>query len=111
MTKQENKTYDAVFGITRRMSHWARLLSLACLVVLFFAFASSGVMAQPSVAPRIEVQGVECWVHTVKKKETLYAISRLYGVSQTEIAARNPDIYYGIKKGQKLLIPIPQELR
>ena len=60
---------------------------------------------------RIVVNQREYWVHTVEKGETLYAISRRYGISLTEIATANPDIYYGLKKGAKLRIPIPPSQR
>ncbi len=60
---------------------------------------------------RIVVNQREYWVHTVEKGETLYAISRRYGISLTEIATANPNIYYGLKKGAKLRIPIPPSQR
>ena len=82
-------------------------------VLLFLGFAS--VYAQSTsdsiVAPRITVGEDEFWLHSVTKGETLYAISRKYNVAQTSIAAANPQIYYGIKEGQLLRIPIPEALR
>lgn len=64
------------------------------------------VAAQTNEPVRVEIGGQQYWIHTVKKGETLYAISKQYAVSQTVIATHNPDIYYGLKKGQKLKIPI-----
>ena len=43
--------------------------------------------------------------HIVKKGETLYGISKTYGISQEEIVANNPQISTGVKVGQELIIP------
>jgi LysM repeat protein/ABC-type branched-subunit amino acid transport system substrate-binding protein len=44
-------------------------------------------------------------VHVVKKGETLYSISRHYGISTEEIIRLNPDVKDGMKTDQKLIIP------
>lgn len=44
-------------------------------------------------------------VHNVEKGETLYSISRLYGISVDEIIRLNPDVKDGVKIGKKLIIP------
>ena len=44
-------------------------------------------------------------VHIVKKKETLYSISRKYGVSLNEIYKANKNLTTNIRIGQKILIP------
>ncbi|MEJ6735856.1 MAG: LysM peptidoglycan-binding domain-containing protein [Flavobacteriales bacterium] len=44
--------------------------------------------------------------HTVKKKQTLYAISKLYEVKQQAIVAANPDLVDGLKDGQEIKIPV-----
>jgi len=43
--------------------------------------------------------------HEVQKEETLYSISRKYGISQDEITRLNPDAKNGVKVGEKLIIP------
>lgn len=43
--------------------------------------------------------------HEVKRKETLYGISKLYSVDQIEILKANPSARDGIKKGDQLRIP------
>lgn len=88
-----------------------RAFVLSLVVVLLFSSRVGAVGVSDSItSPRIIVEGTEYWVHTVAKGETLYAISRKYGVSQTIIAAANPQIYYGIKEGESLRIQIPAEL-
>lgn len=50
--------------------------------------------------------GKEIIRHEVKRKETLYSISKEYGVDINKIIALNPGCDQGLKKGQELLIPI-----
>ena len=43
--------------------------------------------------------------HVVKKQETVYSISKRYGVSEEEIYRLNEGSQFGIREGQTLLIP------
>lgn len=45
-------------------------------------------------------------MHRVERKETIYSISRLYGISESELIAANPELRKGkLKKGKFLCIP------
>ena len=44
--------------------------------------------------------------HTVKKKQTLYAIAKLYDLKQKAIVAVNPDLIDGLIDGQEIKIPV-----
>ncbi|MFH1160919.1 MAG: ABC transporter substrate-binding protein [bacterium] len=57
------------------------------------------------------VNGKTYFVHEVKRGQTLYALSKAYGVEMQDIIDNNPDILQGLKAGQTLLIPsmIPVE--
>ncbi|MFT4661301.1 MAG: LysM repeat protein [Patiriisocius sp.] len=44
--------------------------------------------------------------HKVRKKETLYSISKLYNVDINELIARNPGAESGIVKGDIIFIPV-----
>lgn len=44
--------------------------------------------------------------HTVRKKETLYGIARMYGVDQVELVKRNPEIAVGMKEGMVVIVPV-----
>jgi LysM repeat protein/lambda repressor-like predicted transcriptional regulator len=48
-------------------------------------------------------------MHKIKRKETIYSISRKYGISEAELIAANPELKGGqkIKKGEYLCIPYP----
>ena len=49
--------------------------------------------------------------HKVKRKETVFSISRQYGISEAELIAANPELKGSnkIKKGSLLCIPYPSE--
>ena len=48
-------------------------------------------------------------MHRVARKETVFSISQLYGISQEELIAANPELRKGkLKKGSLLFIPYPK---
>lgn len=47
-------------------------------------------------------------MHTVKRKETIFSVSREYGITEQELIAANPELKDGMKKGQFLCIPYPK---
>ncbi|MCX6282072.1 MAG: LysM peptidoglycan-binding domain-containing protein [Bacteroidetes bacterium] len=51
--------------------------------------------------------GKSFYVHIVKKGQTLYMISKAYGVDVNDIIEENPVVKEGLKADQKLLIPFP----
>src|SRR5690554_1371505 len=44
-------------------------------------------------------------MHTVKKKETLYGISRMYDCSVADLVALNPGVENGLSIGEKIKVP------
>lgn len=58
-------------------------------------------------------QGVESQcreIHKVKSKETIFNVSRQYGITEQELIKANPELKDGMKKGQLLCIPyLPKE--
>ncbi|MFV0471718.1 MAG: LysM peptidoglycan-binding domain-containing protein [Paludibacteraceae bacterium] len=52
---------------------------------------------------------IEYKLHKVEKKQTLFAISRLYNISQDEIVAANPSAADGLHIGDVLRIPIGRQ--
>lgn len=72
---------------------------------------ASHACAAPQVEVTVSKQLVrlgsgQYYIHTVKRGETLYSISRAYGVSQEVIEARNPFVAKGLSVKQTLLIPV-----
>ena len=54
---------------------------------------------------KVIIGGEKYYVHEVKKGQTLYSISKAYGVSQKIIARENPNVLLGLHPGQVLKIP------
>lgn len=82
------------------------------LLIIFFAlFAFAPVHAQIEVrksSETITLEGEKYYMHTVSRKETLFAISKAYGVSMDAIKDRNPFVETGLRNGQVLLVPIKE---
>jgi LysM repeat protein/ABC-type branched-subunit amino acid transport system substrate-binding protein len=58
------------------------------------------------------IDGKKYYIHVVKKSETLYSISKNYGLSVRDIVSENPESLDGIKVGQELKIPVtPSEVK
>jgi LysM repeat protein len=55
----------------------------------------------------VETQdGNEYYIHTIKRGQTLYMISKAYGVEVNDLIRENPQVKEGIKADQKLRIPL-----
>lgn len=76
--------------------------------LLFAALSCGGVLAQqptPSGAePVVYINGTKYRIHIVAKGETLYSLSKLYGVSIDDLVAANPILKDGLKTEQVLKI-------
>ncbi len=84
---------------------------ILCLLLPIFVFSFQA-EAQFTPTPvekskqKILFQGKVYYVHTVKQGQTLYSISRAYGVTEQDIASSNPKVLLEvIKPGQALKIP------
>lgn len=59
-----------------------------------------------TTSPKNEVTNTSQFIyHTVEKQQTLYAISKLYGITVDELSKANPELSEGLKIGQQLKIP------
>lgn len=76
---------------------------LYCLCFFFVAGAQISTV-------RKTVNGKEYYVHTIEKGQTVYGISKIYGVSDKEILEANPHASSGIRAGDILLIPIKKDI-
>lgn len=45
-------------------------------------------------------------MHKVKRKETVFSVSREYGISEQELLAANPELKNGMKKDNIFASPI-----
>jgi len=78
------------------------------LVILFqpFVFGQEDSVTVRKAEDKVMIGGELYYVHIVKEGETLYSLSKLYRVSQKEIAKENPEIFLGLQEGQALKIPV-----
>lgn len=53
-----------------------------------------------------KIDGKDYYIHTIKRGQTLYMISKAYGVDVNEIIRENPFVKDGIRADEKLRIPV-----
>lgn len=80
-------------------------IKIGLALIIGFVTLSSMIYAQQVNYPTKTIEGVEYYVYTVQTAEGLYAISKKFGVSQSDINNANPQIHDGLKAGQEILIP------
>lgn len=79
------------------------------LAILLFACLPFLASAQPGTTPVVEKNGKKYYEHIVEEGNTLWGLQRTFGVSVEEIVEENPDLKNGLKKGQKVWIPVTAE--
>ena len=88
---------------------------------LLIAAADTAVFAQEYIAPQVVVSkekvrsgGKVYYSHVVLERQTLYSISKAYGVTIEEIYESNPALNLpteGLKKNQILMIPVKENVQ
>ena len=80
------------------------------LAILFILIPTESTVAQ-YVSPQvtisqelININGNVFYMHTVKKRETLFSISKAYGVTVESIVENNPKLSQGLKEGDFIYI-------
>ncbi|MBQ8061953.1 MAG: LysM peptidoglycan-binding domain-containing protein [Bacteroidales bacterium] len=85
---------------------------------ILLAASSTAVLAQEYIAPQVIISkekvrsgGKVYYSHVVQERQTLYSISKAYGVTIEEIYEANPTLNLpteGLKKNQILMIPVKE---
>jgi LysM repeat protein/ABC-type branched-subunit amino acid transport system substrate-binding protein len=83
------------------------------LVVLFACLLQTETAAQATQEQLKQMRstvvekkdGRDFYVHTIRRGQTLYMISKAYGVEVNDIIRENPGVKEGIKADQKIMIP------
>jgi LysM repeat protein len=85
-------------------------------LILFLLLAAPSLYAQGYDVPDVVVSkekanigGKIFFVHKVLPKQTLYSISKAYGITEAELVAANPDTKEGLKAGSILFVPVSGE--
>lgn len=74
--------------------------------IMMTVLTASGALAQPDNSNIVKVDGEKYYLHIVDQGHTLYAISRLYGVTVDDITNANPEMGDVLGIGDELLIPV-----
>ena len=76
------------------------------LVLLLFVAASANAQVRIDRSrDKVVISGVTYYIHTVKKGETLYSLSKAYGLNAQDLIRVNPTAGEGLREGQSLRIP------
>ncbi len=97
-------------GMTNTSMKKFLLLLVSILLAVAHAQAQDNLKAIRSKVTEV-IGGKEYYIHTVKKGQTLYMISKAYGADINEVIRENPEVKEGIKADQKIRIPMnkPEE--
>lgn len=72
--------------------------------------ATEPVTTSPSTVKSTDAGKSRCKdMHKVKRKETIFSVSREYGITEEELIAANPELKDGMQKGRFLCIPYPSQ--
>ncbi|MEI6684039.1 MAG: ABC transporter substrate-binding protein [Bacteroidota bacterium] len=91
-----------------------RNLPVVFVVILFICFkcivcvaqTPQEVLKQMRSTVTEKIDGREYYIHLVKRGQTLYMISKAYGVEVNTLIRENPEVKEGLKADQKLRIPV-----
>ena len=76
-------------------------------MILYFPFKDEPSATQPAVAPTTKqsAANTQDYTYEVQRGETIFGISRKFGVSSEDLISANPILNNGLKAGQKIVIP------
>lgn len=96
--QNRNKNMQNIFQVIT-----SRLFGVAVIAILVLNSCKSTAQISTRVE---EVGGVSYYIHDVKKGETLYSLSKLYGCDLNDLSAANVGVDQGLKEGQVIRIPV-----
>ena len=80
------------------------------LIILPFIFCTLTLFSQVEVSTeKAIINGTKYYIHTVGSGQTLYSISKAYGVTIDDIQSANTELGTGLKLGQVIYIPIVED--
>lgn len=88
------------------------IISFICITNIFATTQQDSIviplrMVNPTDTLEVIVQGTSKFIlHIVKPKQTLYSISKYYGLENTDLLYYNPELKLGIETNQAIKIPI-----
>ena len=80
-----------------------------CATALMIVWALCAFAAEKS-GPIVYINGSKFYIHTVQPGETLYGLSKTYGVGEKVILENNPSIARGLKTAENIKIPFVSDV-
>ncbi|HTX89506.1 MAG TPA: ABC transporter substrate-binding protein [Bacteroidales bacterium] len=84
-----------------------RILLPVCLMLATLISSAQESLKEMRSSVKEVIGGKEYYIHTVKKGQSLYMISKAYQTDVNTIIQDNPEVREGLKPGMKLRIPVP----
>ena len=85
-----------------------RFIKLISIISLLTLCISTSGFAQDShvqkSTEKVRIGGETYYIHSVKKGETIYSLTKVYGIPEGELMRTNPQLADGLKEGQVLRI-------
>lgn len=81
-------------------------IGLSAITLLVFLCSGFQSLSQNKSTVIQEQEGRKFYLHKIEKGQSLYAISKIYGVSVDDLYNLNPDLKSGAKAGQEIRIPV-----
>ena len=93
------------------MTRFQKLISIAILAFLIFPGSIPAQVVVEKSKDKVIISGKQYYLHTVKKGETAYSISKAYEITPQELTKENPSAGSGVKLGQSLRIPVVDNVK
>ncbi|MDR3132445.1 MAG: LysM peptidoglycan-binding domain-containing protein [Prevotellaceae bacterium] len=78
---------------------------ICTLLLAAFCMVSFAQVPVQKSTEKARINGKVYYIHVVQKGQTLYSLSRAYGVTVQQLEDNNPDLSDGLKEGQRIRIP------
>lgn len=80
-----------------------------CVTVLLLLWGLQALADGEKSRTIVYIDGAKYYIHTVQAGETLYGLSKIYGVDEKVLLQSNPQLAAGLKKDQNIKIPYVAE--
>lgn len=81
------------------------ILAIFSVMLMGVSYAAAQLLSSERSTSIVTIDGESYYVHSVKKGETVYSLSRIYGVPEDKIMEINPHVREGLRDDHVLKIP------
>lgn len=98
-----------LYGVTDKEIYAANPGSEISISIGKELFIPTNKSVSPQTPKTVITEKIHYTIHTVSRQETLYGLSKQYGVTVDAIVSANPDVVNGLKTGTQIRIPQESE--